>query len=74
MNEVSAIDQSNFTIEPIVVDIAEFIQNKTEEYKVLCAEKNLSITSTFSIEAGLVPMLEIDPYRVSQVVRQYYHQ
>ena len=68
LNEVSAIDQSNFTIEPIVVDIPEFIQNKTEEYKVLCAEKNLSITSTFSSEAGLVPVLKIDPYRVSQVV------
>ncbi|MBE1555367.1 sensor histidine kinase [Sporosarcina limicola] len=68
LNEVSAIDRSNFTIEPIAINVVEFIQNKTEEYKMLCAKKNISIACTFSIETGLEPELTIDSYRISQVL------
>ena len=50
LNEVSAIGRQNFIMEPKVVDIAEFIQNKTEEYKMLCTKKNISLISTFTLD------------------------
>jgi signal transduction histidine kinase len=64
LNEVSAIDRSDFTIEPVLVDIEEFIQNKVEEYKVLCSKKQ--ITLRYSIKGK--EKMKMDPYRISQVL------
>ena len=49
LNEVSAIGLQNFIMEPKVVDVAEFIEHKTEEYTMLCTKKNISLKSTFTL-------------------------
>lgn len=68
LNEVSAIGRQNFIMEPQVVDIAEFIEHKTEEYTMLCAKKNISLKSTFTLADEVGIEISIDPYRVSQVL------
>jgi len=68
LNEVSAIGRQSFSMEPKIVDIAEFIEHKTEEYNMLCAKKNISLKSTFTLADGARMEISIDPYRVSQVL------
>jgi len=68
LNEVSAIGRQSFSMEPKVVNIAEFIEHKTEEYNMLCAKKNISLKSTFTLADKVGMKISIDPYRVSQVL------
>lgn len=68
LNEVSAIGLQNFIMEPKVVDVAEFIEHKTEEYTMLCTKKNISLKSTFTLTDEGEMKISIDPYRVSQIL------
>ncbi len=68
LNEVSAIGRQNFILEPKMVDITKFIEHKTEEYNMICAKKNISLKSAFTLADGAGMEISIDPYRVSQVL------
>lgn len=65
LNEVSAIGRQNFSMEPQSVDILKFIEHKTEEYQILCAEKNISLQCMLTSVTGTINM---DVYQISQVL------
>ena len=68
LNEVSAMGRQSFRMEPKVIDVTEFIEHKIEEYTMLCARKNISLKSTFTVADEGEIKINIDPYRVSQVL------
>lgn len=68
LNEVSAIGRQNFIMEPEMIDISKFIQHKTAEYKLLCTKKNIALQCALTSVDGTAMKINIDPYRVSQVL------
>ncbi|MCM3112591.1 sensor histidine kinase [Lederbergia lenta] len=68
LNEASAIGRQIFIMEPKVVNTAEFIQHKAEEYKMLCAKKNITLKKSFILSDEAEMKINMDPYRVSQVL------
>ncbi|WP_062107443.1 sensor histidine kinase [Bacillus niameyensis] len=67
LNTVSIIDQPQFSIEFQSVNIEEFIKNKSNEYDILCEDKNISFTTAINIESSHLNV-NIDPQRISQVL------
>lgn len=68
LNEVSAMGRQSFSMEPKVIDFTEYIEHKIEEYTMLCAKKNISLKSTFTLADEGGREISIDSYRVSQVL------
>lgn len=67
LGTVALIDEPEFTIEPQLVDVKEFIENKSNEYRILCAEKNIRFTTDVKLNRAN-SVMHIDCHRISQVL------
>ncbi len=67
LNTVSIIDHPQFSIEYRLVNVEEFIKNKSNEYDILCAEKNIFFITSTNIESSHFNV-NMDPQRISQVL------
>ncbi len=47
MNLTSEIENKNFDLAPVKVDIIEFLEKKQQDYKVLCKDKNIEFKFVF---------------------------
>lgn len=67
LNILTIIDHPEFTIEPQPIDMKEFIKEKSNEYRILCEEKNIHFTTSLDLNRTNSVMY-IDAHRISQVL------
>ncbi|MGG1878969.1 HAMP domain-containing sensor histidine kinase [Paenibacillus cisolokensis] len=68
MNTIAELEHMSFHLQPIPMDIEEFIEEKTIEYKALCADKNITFISACQDERTSVQPILFDPYRIAQIL------
>ncbi|MFS0647358.1 sensor histidine kinase [Siminovitchia sp. 179-K 8D1 HS] len=67
LNTVSIVDHPTFAMEPRYVNMTDFIEDKTNEYRLLCDQKKISFQSSAHFDRS-DQMMQIDPHRISQVL------
>lgn len=69
MNAITEMEQVSFRLNPVALDIREFMDEKKAEYEALCSHKNISFRTEFQDErtAKKVPVV-FDPGRIIQVL------
>ncbi|NFH20522.1 HAMP domain-containing histidine kinase [Clostridium botulinum] len=68
MNLTSEIDNKNFDLVPVKVDIIEFLEKKQQDYKVLCKDKNIEFKLFLEKNFNLNKEFSIDAERLEQIL------
>lgn len=68
MNVASEIERVDFKLNPIKIDIIEFLENKSEDYKFLCKEKNIKFYLEINDTRDIKEELSIDVERLEQIL------
>ncbi|MGM1046281.1 MAG: sensor histidine kinase [Bacillota bacterium] len=68
MNTISEIEKVSFQLNPIPMDIDEFIDDKEAEYVALCREKNITFQTELTDRRSANSDISFDPYRIIQVL------
>ncbi|MGA9174107.1 MAG: HAMP domain-containing sensor histidine kinase [Thermoactinomyces sp.] len=66
LNEVSKIDQPDFTINPELVDVLPFLEAKAKEYEWMCRQKDITFQFAYEDKRS-VRLQYLDLDRLSQV-------
>lgn len=68
MNLTSEIENKNFDLAPVKVDIIEFLEKKQQDYKVLCKDKNIEFKLFLEKNFNLNKEFSIDAERLEQIL------
>ncbi|MBU5300622.1 HAMP domain-containing histidine kinase [Clostridium sporogenes] len=68
MNLTSEIENKNFDLAPVKVDIIEFLEKKQQDYKVLCKDKNIEFKLFLEKNLNLNKEFSIDAERLEQIL------
>ncbi|EJO5346947.1 HAMP domain-containing histidine kinase [Clostridium botulinum] len=68
MNMVSEIENKGFNLNPVKVDIIEFLEKKQQDYKVLCKNKNIDFKLILEKNFILEKEFSIDTERLEQIL------
>lgn len=68
MNLASEIENKNFDLVPVKVDIIEFLGKKQQDYKVLCRNKNIEFKLLLEKNFNLNREFSIDAERLEQIL------
>lgn len=70
MNTIAELENMSFHLQPIPMDVQEFMEDKAMEYRALCADKNITFMTDYCDQPPSVqPAVAVfDPYRISQVL------
>ncbi len=68
MNLASEIENKNFDLAPVKVDIIEFLEKKQQDYKVLCKDKNIEFKLFLEKNFNLNKEFSIDAERLEQIL------
>ncbi len=68
MNLTSEIENKNFDLAPVKVDIIEFLEKKQQDYKVLCKDKNIEFKLFLEKDFNLNKEFSIDAERLEEIL------
>ncbi|KOR26630.1 HAMP domain-containing sensor histidine kinase [Clostridium sp. L74] len=68
MNLASEIENKNFDLVPIKIDIIEFLEKKQQDYKVLCKDKNIEFKLFLEKDFNLNKEFYIDAERLEEIL------
>lgn len=68
INLASEIENKNFDLVPVKVDIIEFLEKKQQDYKVLCKDKNIEFKLLLEKNFDLNREFSIDAERLEQIL------
>ncbi|GIP33805.1 cell wall metabolism sensor histidine kinase WalK [Paenibacillus sp. J2TS4] len=68
MSSISEIDRPDFTLSIRPVDLIAFVQEKTEEYRMICAAKRISFESIIRVADGHNGWFKADVQRLEQMM------
>ena len=65
---VAKVEQTDFSLQPSPVDIAKFVQMKSQEYTMLCYTEIIIFQHDFHSENMQSTIMNIDANRITQVL------
>ncbi len=68
MNAITEMEQVSFRLNPVALDIGEFMDEKKAEYESLCHHKSISFRTEFKDERTAKVPVVFDPGRIIQVL------